>query len=161
VLLIDEIDGSHPNALLAINAALANGLAVFPPGQVAITEDKVVIATANTTGEGATIKYNARLRQDAALLDRWQAFVHWGLHAATEKAIAISGHYGTAETVAASVAIRKNLSANGIDKEWGPRRTYALCRNVASGFSVKEAALLAGLSTLDKQQQGRAMKEVC
>ncbi len=159
-LLIDEIDGSHPNALLSINAALANGLAVFPPGQVKISDDKICVATANTVGEGADKKYNARLAQDSALRDRWQAYVHWSLHGPTEEAIAIANHYGTREVVEASRAIRKNLSSNGIERDWGPRRTYALCRNVASGFDIKDAALLAGLNTLDKQQVKRAMEGV-
>lgn len=160
ILLIDEIDGCHPNAALSLNAVLANGLGVFPNGQVPIADDKIVIATANTTGSGATMKYNARMQQDAALLDRWQAYVHWAIHEPTEEAIALAAHSGTPETVAASQRIRGNLSREGIDREWGPRRTYALCRNVAAGIDVRQAALYAGLSTLDEQQRERALKGV-
>jgi hypothetical protein len=159
-LLIDEIDGSHPNALLSINAALANGIAVFPNGQVRITDDKLVIATANTDGSGATQQHNARHKQDGALLDRFVHFVDWALHEPTEKAIAIANHHGTDDVVAASWSIRRNLRGSGIGREWGPRRTYALCRAVASGFDVKKAAMLSGLGSLEKQQVKRALDGV-
>jgi hypothetical protein len=58
VYLFDEVDGSDNSALLALNAALANGVATFPDGQVERHKDCVIIATANTWGLGR----NCRLR---------------------------------------------------------------------------------------------------
>lgn len=163
MLLIDEIDACMPGALVAANAALANGHAVFPAdGNVEIGREKIVIATANTTGEGATIRYTSRLAQDTALIDRFQAFVHWGIHEPTERAVALmqSPYQTTGKAVDASVRIRKNLEKTGIDLPWGPRRTYALVKAVACGDSIREAALSAGLCRLDEQQRARALEGV-
>ena len=160
MLLIDEIDGSQPNALISINAALANGLAVFPPGQVKVGPDHLVVATANTTGEGPSLKYNARLTQDGSLTDRFEAFLHWDLCEDTERMIAVNFHKGTDESVEASHRIRRNLASKGIDLAWGARRTYALGKIMACGIGVVEAAKLAGLSKLDDGQVARALEGV-
>ncbi len=163
VLLFDELDGCMPNALVAANAALANGMAVFPKhGNVAIASTKLVIATANTTGEGPTIKYSARLAQDGALIDRFEQIVHWGCHEPTERAIALakSPCATTPKAVDASVKIRRNLDRHGIELAWGPRRTYSLCKAMAAGLSLKDAALGAGLCKLDEHGRNRALEEV-
>ena len=53
VFLWDEVDASDPNALLAFNAALANGTAPFPDGCIPKHKDCVLIAAANTWGHWA------------------------------------------------------------------------------------------------------------
>ena len=161
VLLMDEIDGNDPGALIAMNAVLANGVAVFPIGQVEISDDKVVIATANTTGDGATMRYSARQAQDFALIDRFEYFPHWGLHQPTEMKIAQLKHPDTQTAVRASWKIRENLERFGVDTHWGPRRTYAICKAVAGGkFSVREAAMLGGLSRLPEFDSNHALEGV-
>lgn len=161
VLIIDEIDGCMPAALVAANSALANGHAVFPCGQVALARTKVVICTANTWGQGATIEYSARMAQDGALRDRF-CFLHWGLHEPTERAIALKMHpyASTAKACDASVKIRRNLEDNGIELKWGPRRTYFMAGCIAAGDSLREAALAAGLCSLDEHAQDRALEGV-
>jgi hypothetical protein len=48
-----------------------------------------------------------------------------------------------------------------MDLDWGPRRTYALCKLVgACGFSVREAAVMAGLSRLEEEEQANALEGV-
>lgn len=71
IILLDEIDGSDPNALLVANQALANSWYNFPDKLVKRHKDCVVIAAANTWGLGATNDYVGRLKMDAAFLDRF------------------------------------------------------------------------------------------
>jgi len=71
LFLFDEVDGSNPNAFLAINAALANGHADFPDGNFARHADFRCIAAANTYGHGQSRTYVGRNQLDAASLDRF------------------------------------------------------------------------------------------
>jgi MoxR-like ATPase len=71
VFLWDEIDGSNPNALIAFNQALENGVFAFPDGMVEKHPDCVCIAAANTWGAGATAEYVGRTRIDGATVDRF------------------------------------------------------------------------------------------
>lgn len=71
VLLLDEID-TNATAMCALNAMLANGHYTFGNGEyVARHENFRVLAGANTNGKGATAGYTARVRLDAATLDRF------------------------------------------------------------------------------------------
>lgn len=83
VYLFDEIDGSHPAALLELNAALANGCYAFPDKTITRHPDCVIIAGANTTGLGASLEYVGRMKQDASSTDRF-VFIEWQLDEALE-----------------------------------------------------------------------------
>jgi cobaltochelatase CobS len=76
VFLWDEIDASDPSALLAFNAALANGSASFPDGMVKRHANFIPIAAANTFGHGGTHEYVGRMKLDMAFLKRF-AFLRW------------------------------------------------------------------------------------
>ena len=69
--LFDEIDASQPAALLAFNAALANGMFDFPDRNVQAHPSFRCIAAANTWGKGATMDYVGRNALDAATMDRF------------------------------------------------------------------------------------------
>lgn len=71
VYLFDEIDGSMPDALLAMNGALANSIASFPDKMVPRHPNCVIIAGANTTGLGGGTDYVGAMKQNAAFLDRF------------------------------------------------------------------------------------------
>ena len=71
VYLFDEIDASQPAALLAFNAALANGMFDFPDRNVQAHPNFRCIAAANTWGKGATMDYVGRNTLDAATMDRF------------------------------------------------------------------------------------------
>ena len=77
LVLMDEMDASSSNALLALNAALANDFASFPlgnddeGGMIDKHPDFVVIASANTFGHGASAQYVGRNPMDMATLDRF------------------------------------------------------------------------------------------
>jgi len=52
VFLLDEIDAADANVMVAINAALANGVLANPNGKVHVRHDKCfILAAANTWGE--------------------------------------------------------------------------------------------------------------
>ncbi len=71
VFLFDEIDGSSANAILAFNAIAANDFAAFPNGTVKRHDDFVIIAAANTYGNGANRDYIGRAPLDGSSLDRF------------------------------------------------------------------------------------------
>ena len=76
IYLFDEIDGSNPQALIALNAALGNGVLAFPDALVTRHKDCHVLAAANTRGDGASDQYVGRARLDAATLDRF-VYLDW------------------------------------------------------------------------------------
>jgi hypothetical protein len=89
VYLFDEVDASLPSALLAFNAALANGHCDFPDGNFEKHKDFRCIAAANTYGHGATHDYVGRAKMDAAFLDRFVS-VSWENDETLERHIALA-----------------------------------------------------------------------
>ena len=73
VFLLDEMDGADSNVLVAINAAMANGLLCNPvTGQVHVRhKDCYILAAGNTWGRGGDTQYVGRNQLDAATLDRF------------------------------------------------------------------------------------------
>jgi cobaltochelatase CobS len=72
VFLLDEMDAADANVMVAINAALANGVLVTPDGQIHKRHARcIIIAAANTWGRGADLMYVGRNQLDAATLDRF------------------------------------------------------------------------------------------
>ena len=87
VVLLDEICTGAPEALVAINAALANGYFTFAdsPEQVSL-ENVMFIAADNTNGQGATEQYNGRYKMDESTRDRF-TFVRLDYQSEIEEAI--------------------------------------------------------------------------
>lgn len=79
LFMLDEMDGSCPEALIVMNCALANGYFDFPApiGKVYAHKDFKVIGAGNTWGTGATYEYVGRTQLDGATLDRF-AVVYMG-----------------------------------------------------------------------------------
>lgn len=75
LFLFDEVDASSAQALLTVNAAIANGKCDFPDGVIKAHKDFRCIAAANTNGNGATREYCGRNQLDGATLDRFCNFV--------------------------------------------------------------------------------------
>lgn len=71
LFFFDEIDASCAEALIIINAALANGYFDFPNGRINAHRDFRVVAAANTFGNGADMIYVGRNQLDGATLDRF------------------------------------------------------------------------------------------
>jgi cobaltochelatase CobS len=71
LFLFDETDASLPGALLAFNAALANGHMDFPDKVIEKHPNFRCVASANTFGRGQDRVYVGRNQLDAASLDRF------------------------------------------------------------------------------------------
>jgi hypothetical protein len=144
VVLLDELDSWDASVTLALNAALANGVASFPDGMIRRHKDCIVIGAANTWGTGATAEYVGRTRLDAAFLSRFPVKITWERDATIEKAIAQD------DTWAARVmAARERAAKNGLKHLIDPRHTAAGAALIRSGMSADMAAALtyqAGLS---------------
>lgn len=74
IFFLDEMDASIPEALIILNAAIANGYFDFPNGKITAHPDFRVVAAANTMGHGADTMYVGRSQLDAATLDRFITF---------------------------------------------------------------------------------------
>lgn len=135
VYLFDEIDGSDPKAVVAFNAALANGIMAFPDGMVERHADCVVIAAANTTGLGATAEFNGRLKLDAATLDRFM-FLDWPIDEALERAL-VPAHM--ADWVEIVQDFRRKVARAGVRGVMvTPRATLYGASLLAAGMSINE-----------------------
>lgn len=87
LILFDELDNSQAEAIVALNAALANGYYTFPTlGKVAKHKDFRCMAAANTNGQGATEDYCGRYKMDESSRDRF-AFVRIDYNSKVEKSI--------------------------------------------------------------------------
>ena len=71
LIVLDELDKGSPNTLLVLKGIFAGRIATSE-GYFDIDRSKLrLVATANTTGSGATLDYNAAVKQDAALLNEF------------------------------------------------------------------------------------------
>jgi hypothetical protein len=148
VYLFDEVDASDNSALLALNAALANGTATFPDRQITRHPDCIVIATANTWGLGATADYVGRSKIDAAFLSRFPVRIHWDYDSALE--VAISGNEAFARRV---IAARERARTHGIKVIIDPRASQAGSALIAAGFQPDEAADMTYLANLTPEHR--------
>lgn len=89
VFLLDEVDNGNPNVLTVLNSALSNNFMAFPDGMVRRHQDFVLVATANTFGNGATAEYVGRNAIDKAFVDRF-SFMEVNYDRAVEEAMLAS-----------------------------------------------------------------------
>lgn len=132
VFLWDEVDGSDPNALVAFNAALANGCAAFPDGMVDRHPDFICIAAANTWGHGATREYVGRNKIDSATLKRF-AFIDWDYDETLELETAPNRQWALRVQ-----QIRAKVRERGIRVLVTPRETYEGAALLATGLTQEE-----------------------
>lgn len=72
IFMLDELDASCPEALITLNAALANRYFTFPViGRVEAHQDFKVIAAGNSCGRGADEVYSGRSVIDGATMNRF------------------------------------------------------------------------------------------
>lgn len=72
LFFFDEFDASCENAIIALNAALANRYFDFPVhGNVEAHPNFRVVAAGNTAGKGASVEHNGRNKLDEATLNRF------------------------------------------------------------------------------------------
>lgn len=70
IVLIEEIDRASPEALIALNSAMANGVMDTPIGNIFKGEGCHIMCTANTNGNGGSAEYNTANELDASTIDR-------------------------------------------------------------------------------------------
>ena len=98
LLMLDELDNSQAEAIIALNAALANGYYTFGNGeQVKLHERFRCMAAGNTNGQGATEEYCGRYAMDESSRDRF-AFIQIGYNEKIERSLA-KGHTDVLEFV--------------------------------------------------------------
>lgn len=152
--LLDELDSGENSALLALNAALANGCMSLPNGKMQTRhKDFVCLGAGNTNGQGATADYVGRNKLDAAFLNRFPIKLTWDYDETLEAAISgnpsWARHIQRARTIAQTKGIKVLIT---------PRHTQAGAALIASGFTEKEAAELTYLADMTPDQ--RKMMEV-
>lgn len=91
VFMLDEADNACAEALVTLNAALANGYYSFPGiGRVECSPNFYCVAAGNTNGQGATDEYCGRYKMDESSRDRF-AFVDIDYNPEIEEGIC-NGH---------------------------------------------------------------------
>lgn len=148
VCLFDEVDSWESQPTLALNAALANGCASFPDGMVKRHPDCIIIAAANTNGNGATAEYVGRNKLDAAFLSRFAIKIEWHRDVAFE--LAIGGDEAFTRRVQAA---RERAKAAGLKHNIDTRHAQAGASLIAAGFTPDEAAELTYLAGLNADQR--------
>jgi hypothetical protein len=128
LMLLDEIDSWYPNALLALQSALANGFCAFPEGVLARHPDCIVVCAANTYGQGEVTEYVGRMKQDAAFLDRF-VFMQWGIDEQLERHICTNK-----EWVTRVQSVRRRVAEKQIKVLITPRASIYGSAMIASGF---------------------------
>ncbi len=142
VYLFDEIDGSVPAAVVAFNAALANGVMAFPDGMIERHPDCVVIAAANTI-HGATAEFTGRMKLDAATIDRF-VMLDWPIDEQLE--VELSGNTEWARFVQRT---RRKAAEQGLKVAITPRATIYGASLLAQGLpvdTVKSMVLRKGIN---------------
>lgn len=105
----DELDNSTAEAIIALNAALANGYYTFPNSgeKVAKHPDFYCIAAGNTNGQGATEEYCGRYQMDESSRDRF-AFIEIDYNKKIEDSIC-GGHLDILDFVRDLRSVTKSL----------------------------------------------------
>lgn len=130
--LFDEIDASMSDALLAFNAALANGHMDFPDGVIKRHEKFYCIAAANTFGKGADRIYVGRNCLDAASLNRF-AMINIDYDEKLERELAANDHW-----TAKVQKIRRNVAEHKIKHVVSPRASIEGAKWLANGIPESE-----------------------
>jgi MoxR-like ATPase len=147
VHLLDEVDAAEPNLLVTINAALANGQLSLPFAQVDPIkrhEDSVIIAAANTFGNGADRQYVGRNQLDAATVDRFKmGTIEMDYDRKVEEALA-AAHAGDAAAAMVTEMLNWAWSVRDAIRAAKLRRIMST-RNIVDGAKL----LAVGLTLAD------------
>lgn len=165
VFLMDEMDASDPQALLAINASLDCNLCDFPCGVVEKHKDFHFIGASNTFGKGATMDYIGRNVQDEAGRSRWY-YIEINYDEAMEEALALSFApasiaLGWCKYVRAVRKAVENLCERHVVS---PRTTIKGVKALSLGITrdkVENAVLWHGMDDERKKRVLEEAKKIC
>lgn len=146
LFLFDEIDGSLPAAVLAFNAALANGHADFPDGSVKRNPNFYCMAAANTYWTGADRVYVGRNQLDGATLDRF-IFIDLPYDENLERTLA-----GNDEWVNVVQEARRKARELKIRHIVSPRASIMGAKLLAQGISQRDVKAMVLYKGLDQEQ---------
>lgn len=147
VVMLDEVDSWDSNATLALNGAIADRFVFLPNGErVDIHPDCIIMAGANTLGQGADSRYVGRNKLDAAFLNRF-VFLPWDYDFDLE--VAICGNKTVAKKI---VELRRVAAEYGLDAVISPRDSINAAKLVAAGWTLDEAVEVTTLNKLPKDQ---------
>lgn len=165
VFLMDEMDASDPQALLAINASLDCNLCDFPCGVVEKHKDFHFIGASNTFGKGATMDYIGRNVQDEAGRSRWY-YIGIDYDEAMEEAIALS--FAPAEIALGWCkyvrSVRKAVENLCERHVVSPRTTIKGVKALSLGIprdKVENAVLWHGMDDERKKRVLEEAKKIC
>lgn len=142
VFLFDEMDSSASSAIVALNAALANGVASFPDGVIPMHPDFKCIGAGNTVLTGGSHQYTGRVALDAASVDRF-VFLEFGYDEELERALCTNSAWCTHVQ-----AIRAIVAERGLDHLVTPRASIfgaQLMDRGATWRDAENAAIFKGL----------------
>lgn len=145
---LDEIDNGNSNILSALNSALANGFCAFPDGQIEMNKDFYLIATANTTGNGATKAYVGRNQIGADTKDRF-IFLDWQYDEEIEKAICGNDMIAFNRVK----ELRSAANKHNLTCVISPRATASIAALIRVGFTLNEAVNFAITEKLTPQEK--------
>lgn len=161
----DELDNSTAEAVIALNAALANGYYTFPNSseKVAKHPNFYCIAAGNTNGQGATEEYCGRYQIDESSRDRF-AFIEIDYNKEVEESIC-GGHLDILDFVRDLRSVAKSLqiklicgyrAVSRLAKFYDMDTKFVLNSFVFKGLSVDDIReIAAALSSENKY-----MKEI-
>lgn len=156
----DELDNSTAEAIIALNAALANGYYTFPNSgeKVAKNPNFYCIAAGNTNGQGATEEYCGRYQMDESSRDRF-AFIEIDYNKKVEESIC-GGHLDILEFVRDLRSVTKSLqiklicgyrAISRLAKFYDMDTKFVLDSFIFKGLSVDDIReIAAALSTTNK-----------
>jgi hypothetical protein len=151
VVLLDEVDAYDNAALMPLQAATANAIMALPDGTMLERhKDCIIIAAANTWGQGATAEYVGRMKLDAAFLSRFPIKFAWDRDEKLEQAIC-----GNVEWAKRVQAARRRAAAAGLKVLIDPRHSIDGAALIATGFTPDETAELTYLAGLTKEQRNQ------
>lgn len=177
VYILDEMDSASPNVLTALNAAIDNGACTFPDATIHRHSDFIVIACANTYGNGADRQYVGRAQLDASTLNRFAKLTidydfDLDLRLAGQEAqpavpyvmnpVSPADYAGIGKRwVNAIQAARSLVRDNGIRATISPRQTRDGYKLLCAGIQLTDVTkmlLTDGLSKLDADKINKAVQ---
>lgn len=149
LFMLDEMDNSCEDALITLNAALANKYITFPiVGRVEAHKDFTVIAAGNTCGKGANELYTGRRPLDASTLNRFE-FIEVGYDKRIEMQIA----KGDSELVDFVHDLRKASKRSGYPVVVSYRNINSIMK-LKSKFSMKDCLQMCLLKGMRQDEVG-------
>lgn len=145
LFFLDEIDGSIPEVLIILNAAIANRYFDFPIGKMDAHPNFRVVAAGNTIGTGADNNYTGRYCLDRSSLDRF-AMIPIDYSPKIENEIT----NGKKELIDFCHAFRKSAEKAGVECLFSYRALEYITKLETVIMDLKEVLNMALLKGLDK-----------